>query len=121
LPLATIRAAAYLDHMLYFKNTNGRLYTQLGVDVVYHTPYYAYSYMPATGVFHRQSTTEVGNYPFANAFLNIKIDRTRFFLVFDHVNSGIMSENIRYNYEMVPSYPWNIRRFAFGIAWTFYN
>ena len=121
LPLATIRTTAYFDHMFYFKNTNGKLYTQFGIDVVYHTLYHAYSYMPATGRFFRQSSTEIGNYPFVNVFLNLKVQRTRFFFLFDHANYGIMNSNIMYNYEMVPSYPWNIRRFTFGIAWTFYN
>jgi hypothetical protein len=121
LPVATIRTAAYLDHMFYFKSTNGRLYTQFGADVVYHTPYYAYSYMPATGRFFRQSSAEVGNYPFINIFLNLKVQRTRFFFLFDHANYGIMGQNVLYNYEMVPLYPWNIRRFTFGLAWTFYN
>ena len=121
LPLATIRTAAYLDHMFYFKSTNGRLYTQFGADVVYHTLYHAYSYMPATGRFYRQSTAEVGNYPFVNIFLNLKVQRTRFFFLFDHANYGIMGPNVLYNYEMIPLYPWNIRRFTFGLAWTFYN
>ena len=121
LPSATIRTSAYFDHMFYFKNTNGKLYTQLGIDAVYHTLYHAYSYMPATGRFFRQSSTEIGNYPFMNVFLNIKIQRTRFFFLFDHANYGIMNSNTMYNYEMIPSYPWNIRRFTFGLAWTFYN
>ena len=121
LPLATIKTAAYFDHMFYFKSTDGQLYTQFGIDVVYHTLYNAYSYMPATGIFHRQSLTETGNYPFVNAFINLKIKRTRFFFMFDHVNYGLMNSSMKYDYEMIPSYPWNIRRFTFGLAWTFYN
>ena len=121
LPLASIRTAAYFDHMFYFASTGGELYTQLGVDVIYHTPYHAYSYMPATGRFYRQSTDETGNYPFINAFINLKVKRTRFFFMFDHVNYGLMNSSIRYDYEMIPYNPWNDRRFTFGLAWTFYN
>ncbi|MDR2887933.1 MAG: putative porin [Bacteroidales bacterium] len=121
LPLATIKTAAYFEHMFHFKSTNGRLYTQFGVDVVYHTPYHAYSYMPATGRFYRQLSSETGNYPFVNAFINMKIKRARFFFMFDHVNHRLMPPGMMYNYEMIPQYPWNARRFTFGIAWTFYN
>ncbi len=118
---ASIRAAAYIEHVFNFKKTNGRLSTQLGIDVTYHTLYHPYNYMPSTGRFYRQVQTETGNYPFVNAFLNIKLKRTRFFLMFDHLNYGMMNPEMMYNYEMMPLYPLAGRRFAFGLAWTFYN
>ena len=122
LPLATVRAAVYIEHLFRFEKTNGRLYTQLGADVTYHTLYNPYAYMPATGRFYRQTHTEAGNYPFVNAFLNIKLKRTRFFLMFDHLNYGMMKNpETMYNYELVPLYPLTTRRFSFGLAWTFYN
>jgi hypothetical protein len=118
LPEATIRAAAYFEHLFRFKKTNGKLNTQVGIDVTYNTLYHAYSYMPATGRFYRQSGIEAGNYPFVNLFLNFKLQRTRFFLMFDHLNYGMMGSQ---NYCMVPYYPMNITMFRFGFAWTFYN
>jgi hypothetical protein len=121
LPVATIRTTAYFDHIWFIKSTNGRLDLQFGVDVVYNTLYHAYSYMPATGRFYRQSSVETGNYPFINAFFNMKVQRTRFFFMLDHANYGLMNADMLYNYEMIPLYPWNIRRFTFGLAWTFYN
>ncbi len=121
LPLATVRAAAYIEHIFNFKKTRGQLSTQLGVDVKYHTLYHPYNYMPVTGRFYRQNNSETGNYPFLNAFLNIKLKRTRFFLMFDHLNYGMMSPELLYNYELVSLYPLPPRRFSFGLAWTFYN
>jgi hypothetical protein len=121
LPLATIRAAAYFEHLFRFKKTNGKLNTQLGLDVTYHTSYYPYSYMPATGRFFRQFDAEAGNYPFVNIFINFKLQRTRFFLMFDHLNDGMMGSPTDHNYCMVPDYPMNTRMFKFGFAWTFYN
>ncbi|HUX96650.1 MAG TPA: putative porin [Bacteroidales bacterium] len=121
LPMATVRAAAYIEHIFNFQKTGGRLYTQLGVDVIYHTLYHPYNYMPVTGRFYRQTQWETGNYPFVNAFLNIKLKRTRFFLMFDHLNYGKMNPELLYNYELVPLYPVSPRRFSFGLAWTFYN
>jgi hypothetical protein len=121
LPIATIKVAAYFEHMFNFEKTHGRLYTQLGVDVTYHTLYHPYNYMPSTGRFYRQEQSETGGYPFVNAFLNIKLKRTRFFLMFDHLNYGMMGGDKLYNYELVPLYPLTTRRFSFGLAWTFYN
>jgi hypothetical protein len=117
LPLAAIRAAGYFEHLFSFRETGGKLNVQLGFDANYNTSYYPYSYMPATGRFYRQSLVKTGNYPFVNVFINLKVERTRLFVMFDHVNAGFMGNN----YFMVPSYPMNIRMFRYGIAWTFYN
>jgi hypothetical protein len=117
LPLVTVRSTGYFEHMFNFKKTNGQLNTQLGAEVLYHTPYHPYSYMPATGRFYRQDQVQTGNYPFINVFVNIKLKRTRIFVMFDHVNSGLTG----YNYYMIPKYPMNVRMFRYGIAWTFYN
>ncbi len=117
LPLLAIRSAGYFEHLFNFRRTNGQLNTQLGAEVTYHTSYNAYSYVPATGRFYRQDKVETGDYPFINVFLNIKLKRTRIFVMFDHVNSGLSG----YNYFMVPSYPQNVRMFRFGVGWTFYD
>ncbi|MCX6301184.1 MAG: putative porin [Bacteroidia bacterium] len=117
LPLAAARAAIFFEHHFRFRQTNGKLSVQMGADAMYHTLYYPYSYMPATGRFYRQDQEKTGNYPFINVFLNLKIKRTRFFIMMDHLNSGFMGNN----YYMIPSYPMNIRMLRYGLAWTFYN
>jgi hypothetical protein len=117
LPLAAIKSAGFFEHKFIFKKTNGELNTQVGAEITYHTPYYPYTYMPATGRFFRQDQEQTGNYPFINVFLNLKLKRTRIFVMYDHVNSGFTG----YNYFMVPSYPMNVRMFRYGIAWTFYD
>ncbi len=117
LPMVAIRSAGYFEHLINFKKTNGQLNTQLGAEVTYNTPYHAYAYMPATGRFFRQDDVETGGYPFVNVFLNLKLKRTRIFVMFDHVNYGFSG----YDYFMVPSYPQNIRMFRYGIGWTFYD
>jgi hypothetical protein len=117
LPVMAIRSTGFFEHLFNFRRTNGQLNTQLGAEVTYHTLYNAYSYMPATGRFYRQDKVLVGNYPFINVFLNLKIKRTRLFAMVDHVNSGYSG----YNYFMVPTYPQNTRMIRFGIGWTFYD
>ncbi|MGD0342453.1 MAG: putative porin, partial [Bacteroidales bacterium] len=117
LPLLSVRSALFFEHLFRFRQTNGRLNTQIGADVLYYTPYYSYAWMPATGRYYNQDATKTGDYPFINVFLNVKLKRTRIFVMLDHVNSGFMG----YNYFMVPSYPQNVRMLRYGIAWTFYN
>jgi len=117
LPLVTARSAGFFEHLFRFKSTNGKLNTQIGFDVTYHTLYYPYSYIPATGRFYRQDQIKTGNYPFVDVFLNLKLRRTRIFIMFDHVNSKLMG----YDYFMIPDNPMNIRMFRYGLAWTFYN
>lgn len=117
LPLASVRSAGYFEHMFIFRRTNGRLNTQVGVEVTYNTRYHPYSFMPATGRFCIQDSYSAGNYPFLNIFLDIKLKRTRIFLMLDHVNSGYSG----YTYLQVPRYPMNVRMFRYGIAWTFYD
>jgi hypothetical protein len=117
LPFITIRSAGFFEHNFHFKVTNGDLNTQMGVEIFYNTEYHGYTYMPATGAYYRQNKILTGNYPYLTAFLNIKLKRTRIFLMLDHFNSGLSG----YNYFMVPSYPMNIRMFRYGLAWTFYD
>lgn len=117
LPLATARATGFFEHLFNFRKTDGQLDMQVGAEVFYHTMYNAYAYMPATGRFYNQDRIETGNYPFVNVFMNLKIRRTRIFLMLDHVNAGLTG----YDYFMIPSYPMNVRMFRYGLAWTFYD
>jgi hypothetical protein len=117
LPLVTLRSAAFFEHNFIFESTNGNLETQLGAEAVWHTEYYPYTYMPATGRFYRQDQVKAGNYPFVNVFLNFKLRRTRFFIMYDHVNSGLTGND----YFMVPQYPLNFRMLRYGLSWTFYD
>jgi hypothetical protein len=93
LPVLTIRSAGFFEHNFHFKLTNGNLNTQFGVEVMYNTSYNGYEYIPATGRFIRQDKVLTGNYPYLNVFVNVKLKRTRFFLMYDHVNSGKMGYN----------------------------
>jgi hypothetical protein len=117
LPLVTARSAFFFDHLFKFKATAGELYFQLGAEAMIHTPYYALDYMPATGRYFGQTESQTGNYPFINAFINLKVKRTRIFIMADHLNSGMTG----YEYFLAPGYPLNIRMIKYGLAWTFYD
>ena len=117
LPLVTFKSAGFIEHNFHFKVTDGHLITQIGAEVYYNTPYYGYSYAPATGRYFRQDQVLTGSYPYVNVFINVKLKRTRIFLMLDHANYNFSGNN----YIMVPSNPMNIRMFKYGLAWTFYD
>ena len=117
LPLVTARSAFFFDHVFKFASTGGELSFQLGAEAMIHTSYYAMNYIPAPGRYFSQSDSQTGNYPFINIFLNLKVKRTRIFIMVDHVNSELTG----YNYFLISGYPLNIRMIKYGIAWTFYD
>ncbi len=107
-----------LFHNLYFHDLWFKVLTvQLGVDLRYHTTYFAPIYMPATGQFYNQTTTEIGNYPVMNAYLNMHLKRTRFFVEYYHVNQKFMKGD----YYSMPGYPINPAIIKLGVSWNFYN
>jgi len=90
---------------------------QTGIDAIYNTSYYAYDYMPATRSFYIQNSKELGNYVYADIFLNLQIKRARLFV--KYVNFGYLFKY--YNYYTTPSYPMKDGGLRFGISWMFYD
>jgi hypothetical protein len=117
LPLVAVRSTFYFQHLFRFKSTGGRLNTQIGAEVTYYTKYFPYAYMPSTNLFYAQSEHTAGNYPFIDVFVDLNLKRARIFIMYDHINQGMMG----YNYYHVPFYPLNISMLRYGLAWTFYN
>ena len=93
---------------------------QLGWNAVFNTRYYAYAYMPATGMFYLQEEQKIGNYPFFDFFLNFQIRRARIFVKTDGLNT-IFSNILGKENFMVYRYPTNDFRVKFGVSWAFYD
>lgn len=93
------------------------LHVQLGIDCDYYTKYYSVDYQPATASFFNQREIKTGGYPFMNAYANMKLSKTRFFVLFSHVNQGLFGDN----YFIMPHYPMNPRRFQIGLTVDFAN
>lgn len=115
LPLPKL--AIYSNLYLIFKVAKV-LDVQFGVDCDYYTKYKGLAYQPATMTFHTQNTTDVGNYPFMNAYLNFKLSKTRFYVMMSHFNQGMFGGD---NYFSMPNYPLNPRRFQLGLSVDFAN
>ncbi len=91
------------------------LHLQIGVDCDYYTRYMGYDYQPATMTFHTQSETPVGNFAFCNLYATAKLYRTRFYVLWSHLNQGVFSNS----YFSMPHYPVNPRMFQLGICIDF--
>lgn len=108
--------AAYSNLYLFFKVARV-LDVQFGIDCNYYTKYYAPGYQPATTAFYNQREMKIGNYPYMNAYVNMKLSKARFYVLFTHVNQGLTGKN----YFSMPHYPMNPRRFLMGVSVDFAN
>lgn len=111
-----------LYHNLYIltKIAKKVLNVQLGADVRYFSEYYAPTYAPGLQQFHLQQEEgkmKIGNYPVINVYANLQLKRTRFFVMFYHVNEGMGGRK----YFYAPHYPINPRLLKFGVSWNFYD
>lgn len=110
------KLAVYSNLYILFKVARV-LDVQLGVDCDYYTRYKAPGYQPATMSFYNQQEVEVGNYPFMNAYANMKLSKARFYVLFSHINQGVFGND----YFSLPHYPLNPRRFQIGVSVDFSN
>ena len=115
LPLPKL--AVYSDLFLSF-TVSKVLKINLGVDCNYYTNYYAPAYQPSTMSFYKQTEKKLGNYPFMNAYADMKLSKTRFFVMYSHLNQGMFGGN---NYFAALHYPMNPSRFQLGISVDFAN
>ncbi len=93
------------------------LFTQLGVDLRYFTEYYADKYDPSTGLFYNQSYKKIGEFPYIDAYVNLRLKRTRIFFKAINLGSGFINKE----YFTTPHYPMNRMTFRMGFAWVFYD
>jgi hypothetical protein len=111
--------ALALFHNLYYYDLWFKvLSVQMGVNMRYHTAYYAPAYMPATGQFFVQNEMKTGNFPVVNLYLNFHLKQVRFFLQYYHFNQQFTKHG---NYFSMPYYPINPTTFKTGISWNFYD
>lgn len=104
----------YFDSPLFDDN----IFVQLGVDVRYHSDYFADAYFTGTQQFYLQNDFNVYAYPVADLFLNFRINRTRVLVKYNHFNSGLMSEE---GYFVTPGYTGYRSFLDLGITWYLFD
>lgn len=107
----------YTSNFFAFSVVKNVLTAEAGFDLMFYTKFRGLAYMPSFGMFYHQEEKELGNYPYIDIFITAKLKRTRFFLKFDQINSGLTGKN----YFHVLHYPMPVRTFKFGLSWTFYD
>lgn len=112
IPPLTVRNSTYYEGS-YAKV----LFFQLGLDSRYDKPWYADAYAPATGTFYRQKSLLIGDYAWVDAFINIKIKRTAFYLKY----TNLATQFVKGGYLDSPGYPAPANIMCFGLSWSFYN
>ena len=92
---------------------------RIGVDLFYYTGIAGYDYMPASNQFHLQegSGQKLGDYPYFDIFLTVRLKRAYFLLKFAHMNEGMAGNG----YYQVPNYPVPPTAFKFGIRWILFD
>lgn len=112
-----------LYHNLYYHGwwVHGAMFAQIGVDMRYHTAYYAPLLNPATGQFCIQNQTKIGNYPVLNAYINIyvKLLHLKFFAQWQHFNYYFMKNSQAYLH--MPDYAMNPAVIRAGAHWYFWR
>lgn len=114
LPLWASKNSVYADITLFGRAVRA----QIGADVRYHTLFYAPGYDPSTGIFYHQDQIEVGNYIWADVFLNINVKRASFYVKAGHLNALWESSP---NYFILPHYPGQKFGLFWGLTWHFFD
>ena len=105
-------------HSFYYTNKffKKALFLQTGLTFSYFSSYSMNAYDPLLAEFYTQNTTEIGDFPRIDFFINAKISQARIYLKAEHLNSSFTG----YDYYSAPNYPYRDFTVRFGIVWNFF-
>lgn len=112
IPQLMARNTIYLEG-IYAKVLN----YHFGLDTRYESSFYGDYYNPALGMFYVQGKDKIGNYPWMDIFIDLKIKRTRFYVKYSNIGTLLMKGG----YFRTPNYPEQPSLLGFGVSWTFYD
>ena len=87
------------------------------ITVRYFTKYYADAYMPATRTFYLQNEVQIGNFPFIDMAIALKVKKAHIY--FAYSNMFLLTGN--YNSFIAPHYPMRDSRIFIGVNWRLFN
>ena len=105
-------------HSFYYTNEffKKALFLQTGMTFSYFSSYSMNAYDPLLAEFYTQNTTEIGDFPRIDFFINAKISQARIYLKAEHLNSSFTGND----YYSAPNYPYRDFTVRFGIVWNFF-
>ncbi len=83
-----------------------------GIEIRYHTSYYASGYDPFFNRFYYQNSYSVSNHPEGTIFFNFRVKRFRAYIMGDQLQEIFFRNNINY-----PGYPAQDAMIRFGFSW----
>lgn len=109
----------YTYNSFYYASTLFKvLYTNIGFDLRFNTPFKAPAYAINVGQFYNDNASlEYSSYPVVDVWVKATLKRANLFLKYDYVNQGLLSKG----YYTVRGYPMQDKLLKFGISWKFYN
>lgn len=113
-PLFASKNSIYADLNLFHR----ALRAQFGIDIRYHTLFYADAYSPAAGAFYRQNDIQVGNYLWGDVYVNLHIKHADIYIKAGHLNA-IWEQHP--SYFLLPHYPGNQFGLYWGVKWNFFD
>lgn len=87
------------------------------ITVRYFTKYYADAYMPATRTFYLQNDVEIGNFPFIDLALAIKVKKAHIYAAY----SNLFLLTGDHNSFIAPHYPMRDSKIFIGVNWRLFN
>ncbi len=94
------------------------LFTHVGFDVRYHSPYEPMAYTPVMRQFYRQYDYESDHVFLVDAFVNARVGRARLFVKYQHLAGLVFDHGPVYD---IPFYPLPEAMFKFGVSWMFFD
>lgn len=113
-PFYASKNSLYADFSLF----HGAMRVQAGIDARYFTAFAADEWNAYYGVFLPQGEVKIGNYPWADFFLNAQIKRATLYVKVAHFNAPLTANP---HYFTLPHYPGEDFGVYYGIVWQFYN
>lgn len=117
LPDYVLRGSLFWQDYMFKRAAN----VQAGINVTYFNKFNSRIYFPVIGEFilpygHPQEQ-EIGNYPFIDLFINMKVDRMRIYIRAEHINS--LFENR--SYYSAPYVPYREFKIQLGVKWYLFT
>ncbi len=112
-PLLASKNSLYADFSLF----HNALRMQIGTDVRYFSRFAPDGYDPALGILYMQNG-EIGDYIWADAFINLQIKRASIYVKAGHFNA-LWDNHPRY--FLLPHYPGSRFGLFWGMTWNFFD
>lgn len=94
-----------------------------GLDIRYHSAYYADGYSPVLGQFFYQSTDKIAIRPDISYYMNFRVRSFTSFVRFENLNTATLQYGFGFKKSNLaaPTYPMPSLVFRLGIFWNFVN